>query len=106
MDLMIHGIKVITGPCYNVRNDTPYLSVVLTESLFDDFVGEGASASLELAISALVNELTHRFEVGISPGDVRISDSQHAQRSLVQLDKSGVVDLTETEQLKNLNMEK
>jgi len=75
----------------------------LAESLFDDFVGEGASASLELAISALVDELTHRFEVGISPGDVRISDSQHAQRSLVQLDKSGVVDLTETEQLKNFS---
>jgi len=74
----------------------------LAQSLFDDFVGEGATTTLELAKSAFVNELAHRFEVGISPGDVRIGDSQHAQRSLVQLDKGSVVNLTESQQLQDL----
>jgi len=71
--------------------------------LFDNFVGEGASSSLELAISALVDELTDRLEVGITPCDVRIGDTQHAQRRLVQLYESSVVDLTQTQQLKDLS---
>jgi len=75
----------------------------LAQSLFDDFVGEGASASLQLSVSALVDELTHGFEVGVSPSDVRIGDSQHAQRSLIQLNERGVVDLTESQQLEHLS---
>merc|ERR1712243_47688 len=62
-----------------------------------------ASSSLELAISALVDELTDGLEVGITPCDVRIGDTQHAQRRLVQLDESSVVDLTQTQQLKDLS---
>jgi len=72
------------------------------QSLFDDFVGEGASTSLELAVSAFVNEFANGFEIGVSPSDVRVGDSQHAQSRLVQLNKSGVVDLTESQQLQNL----
>jgi len=72
------------------------------QSLLDDFVGEGASASLELAVSAFVNEFANGFEIGVSPSDVRVGDSQHAQSRLVQLNESGVVDLTESQQLQNL----
>jgi hypothetical protein len=79
-------------------NDTEF-----AQSLFDDFVGEGASATLQFAESALVNEFPNGFEVGITPSDVRIGDSQHAQRRFVQLNKSSVVDLTETQQLQNLS---
>ena len=61
---------------------------------------------MELAISALVDELTDGLEVGITPCDVRIGDTQHAQRRLVQLDESSVVDLTQTQQLKDLSREK
>jgi len=75
----------------------------LAESLLDDLVGESASPSLQLSISALVDEFADRFEVGITPSDVRIGDTQHAQRRLVQLDKRRVVDLTQTEKLEDLS---
>jgi len=75
----------------------------LAQSLLDDFVRKGASSSLQLSVSALVDEFADGLEVGIAPGDVRIGDSQHTQRRLVQLNKSGVVDLTESKQLQNLS---
>jgi len=75
----------------------------LAQSLFDDFIGEGTSASLQLSISAFVDEFAHGFEVGVTPGDVWVGDSQHAQRRLVQLNKGGVVDLTESQQLQDLS---
>jgi len=79
-------------------NDTEF-----SQSLLDDFVGERASPSLKLSESSLVNEFADRLEVGVAPGDVRVSDPQHAQRCLVQLHESGVVDLTKTEQLEDLS---
>jgi len=75
----------------------------LAQSLLNDLVGEGASSSLQLSVSALVDEFADGLEVGIAPGDVRIRDSQHTQRRLVQLNKGGVVDLTESKQLQNLS---
>ncbi len=71
--------------------------------MLNDFVGESASSSLQLSVSALVDEFADGLEVGIAPGDVRIRDSQHTQRRLVQLNKGGVVDLTESKQLQNLS---
>jgi len=75
----------------------------LAQPLLDDVVVEGASSALQFSVSALVDEFFDRLEVGITPGDVRVSDTQHAQRRLVQLDKSGVVNLTQTKELKNLS---
>ena len=60
---------------------------------------------MQFSVSALVDEFFDRLEVGITPSDVRVSDTQHAQRRLVQLDKSGVVNLTQTKELKNLRKE-
>jgi len=74
----------------------------LAEPLLDDVVGEGASPTLKLSVAALVDELADRLEVGITPGDVGIGDTQHAQRRLVQLDESRVVNLTQSEKLEHL----
>ena len=78
----------------------------LAQPLLDDVVVEGASSALQLSVSALVDEFLDRLEVGITPGDVRVGDTQHAQRRLVQLDESGVVNLAQAEELKNLRREK
>jgi len=75
----------------------------LAESLLDDVVGQSTSPSLQLAESALVDKFANGFEVRITPGNVRIGDTQHAQRGLVQFDKGRVVDLTQSEQLKHLS---
>ena len=61
--------------------------------------------TLQLSVTALVYELADRFEVGVTPGDVWVGDSQHAQRRLVELNKGGVVDLSKSKQLQNLNIE-
>ena len=61
---------------------------------------------MQLSVTALVYELTDRFEVGVTPGDVGIGDAQHAQRRLIQLHEGRVVDLTQTEELQHLGPEK
>jgi len=75
----------------------------LAEPLLDDVVREGTSTTLEFSESALVNKFTDGFEVGVSPGDVRVGDAQHAQRRLVQLHEGSVVDLTQAEKLEHLS---
>ena len=92
MDLSIYGDE----PCQDhaITCESHCSGNKLTQSLLDDFVGEGASASLQFSISAFVNEFTNGFEVRVSPGDVRIGDSQHTQSRLVEFDESGVVDLS------------
>jgi len=74
----------------------------LAEPLLDDVVREGTSTTLEFSESPLVDKFTNGFEVGISPGDVRVGDAQHAQRRLVQLHEGSVVDLTQAEKLEYL----
>lgn len=75
----------------------------LAEPLLDDVVREGAAPTLKLSKAALVDELTDRLEVGVTPGDVGIGYTQHAQRRLVQLDESSVVDLTQAKKLEHLS---
>ena len=57
---------------------------------------------MKFSVAALVHELADRLEVRITPSDVGIGDAQHAQRRLVQLHESRIVDLTQTEKLKYL----
>ena len=40
--------------------------------------------------------------VDLPPRDVRLSNLQHVEGGLVQLDKDAIVDLTQTEQLEHL----
>jgi len=76
---------------------------VSAEFLLDDFiVGESYTAAINLAKPTLVDQLAHRLEVGVSPSDVRLSNSQHVDRCLVQLNEDSIVDLAQTEQLENL----
>jgi len=74
----------------------------LAQPLLDDIVAQGASTTLKFSVAALVHELADRLEVRITPSDVGIGDAQHAQRRLVQLHESRIVDLTQTEKLKYL----
>jgi len=72
------------------------------QSLLDDFIGQSTTTALQLAVTALVDQLADGLEVGVSPGDVGVCDTQHAEGGLVQLDERRVVDLAEAEELKDL----
>jgi hypothetical protein len=78
-------------------------NVVLTKSLGDDAVVSDRNTLLvDLTVSALVHEFAHRLEGWVTVGDVRLDEGKHVLGSLVQLDKDTIVDLTQTQKLKNL----
>mmetsp|Transcript_83662 Transcript_83662/g.147984 ORF Transcript_83662/g.147984 Transcript_83662/m.147984 type:complete len:224 (-) Transcript_83662:64-735(-) len=79
------------------------VDAVLAEIFGDDFVGRQRDALLvHLAEAALVDELTHGLLVGVAKGDVGDDPLQHLQGGLVDLDKGGVVDLAQAQQLQDL----
>lgn len=75
----------------------------LTEFLLDDRVARDRNTlSIDLRESSLVDQFPDRLEVRVSPGDVRLDDTQHVNRRLVQLHKNSIVDLLESEELEHL----
>jgi len=79
-------------------NDILFAEILLNNGV----VGDRQTLSLDLGISALVNQLTDSLQTRITPSDVRIGDTKHLDSSFVQLDKNTVVDLTQTKKLKDL----
>jgi hypothetical protein len=76
---------------------------VLAEVLLDDgVVGESNALAVDLAVSALVDELTDALEVGVAIGNPRLDNLDHLRGSLGDADEDTVVDLEETEELEDL----
>ncbi len=76
---------------------------VLAEVLLDDgVVGQGDALAVDLAISALVDELLDALEVGVAIGNPGLDDLDHLSGGLGDADEDTVVDLKETEELKDL----
>lgn len=71
--------------------------------LNDAVVGNWDAPMVDLRKASLVNQVVNCFQVGVSPCNVRLCDSQHLDRRLIQLHKDTVVDLTQTEELQDLN---
>lgn len=75
----------------------------LAEVLLDDLVvGEGNTLLVDLAVTALVEELTDGLQVGVTVGDVGVDNGQHLLGSLGQADEGTAVDLEQTEELQDL----
>jgi hypothetical protein len=75
----------------------------LAEVLLDDLVvGEGNTLLVDLAVTALVQELTDGLQVGVTVGDVGVDNGQHLLGSLGQADEGTAVDLEQTEELQDL----
>lgn len=75
----------------------------LAEGLLDDrVVGQGDALLVDLAVSALVDELANRLEVGLTVGDVGVDELEHLGGGLGQADEDTVVDLEKTQQLEDL----
>lgn len=77
--------------------------VSLAQLVFNDLIaGDWFTLSVNLGETTLVHQLAHRLQIGITPSDVRLADTHHVDRSLVQTDEDAVVDLQQTEQLQDL----
>jgi hypothetical protein len=75
----------------------------LAEGLLDDrVVGQGDALLVDLTVSALVDELTNRLQVGLTVGDVGVDELEHLGGGLGQANKDSVVDLEKTQQLEDL----
>ena len=72
--------------------------VMLAQGGLDDgVVGQGDALLVDLAMTALVDQVPDGLQVGLPVGDVRIHDSEHALGGLGQTDKDTVVDLAQDE---------
>ena len=78
-------------------------NTVFAEVIFNKLVVcERDTLLVDFAISALVNKLTNRFEIGIAVSDVWVDNGQHFSCSLGQTNEDTIVDLEETKKLENL----
>ena len=76
---------------------------VLAQVLLDDgVVGEGNALLVDLAVSALVDELLDALQVGVTVRNPRLDDLDHLGGSLGDADEDAVVDLQKTEELEDL----
>merc|ERR1719337_112835 len=74
-----------------------------TQGALNEVVGgDWGAVAVDLDEPTLVDQLANRFEVGHSPGDVRFTDAEHVDGSLVELDEHAVVNLPQPEQLQHL----
>lgn len=70
--------------------------------LNDGVVGDGDPGAVDLGVSALVDELSDGLEVDLAVGDVRSDECEHLLGRLGDSDKDTVVDLSQSEELKDL----
>lgn len=52
---------------------------------------------IDFSEAAFVDEIVHRLQVRVAPGNVWLGDSKHLNGGLVKLDEHSIVDLTKTE---------
>ena len=57
---------------------------------------------INLGKSSLVDQVTYALQVGVAPGNIGFTDTEHVDSGLVQFDKHSVVDLSQPEKLENL----
>jgi len=74
--------------------------VVFSEGLGNDFVGgKGNSLLVDSSETSLVDQISDSLSGGITKSDIRFDLLEHVQSGSVDSDQSGVVDLSESEQL-------
>lgn len=78
------------------------VGALLQFTLDSEIVGDWHTLSLVLNVTTLVHQSADRLQIGVSPCDIWLSNTQHVDGGLVQLDEYTIVDLTQTEQLQNL----
>jgi len=100
----VAGLLEVGSDCVDLVDEVLHADdAVLAKVVLDDgVVSERETLLVDLAISALVDKLANRLEIGVTVCDEWLNDSQHLDGGLSQADEDAVVDLEETEQLKGL----
>lgn len=79
--------------------DDPVLAQALLNELI---IGQGDSLAVDLSVTTLVDQLTNGLEVRFTVGDPWLNDTEHLSGGLSKANEDTVVDLEETEELKDL----
>jgi len=96
-------LEVGSNSVYLVDQVLHTYDAVFTEIILDKLVvGKRDALLVDLAVTALVDELADRFQVGVAIGNVRVDNGKHLGRSLGEADEDTIVNLEEPEELKNL----
>jgi len=110
------GITELEGPeevagVFKVGSDSENLvdkilatdDVLLLQYLLDNLVrGDWDTLSFHLHVSSLVDKLPDSGQVRSSPCNKRLTNTEHVDGGLVQLDEHSIVDLSQTEKLEDL----
>lgn len=80
------------------RDDTVLAKVLLDHAV----VRDRDALTVDLGVTALVNELANRLQVRLTVRHVRLNELKHLLRSIRELHKAAVVNLAETQQLHDL----
>ena len=76
--------------------------VVFAQLLLDNsIVGNGDSLSINLGVTAFVDQFSDRLEVGFTVCDVGLDELEHVFGGLGHADKDTIVDLEKTEELQD-----
>jgi hypothetical protein len=70
--------------------------------LNDGVVSQGDALAVDLAITALVDELLDALQVGVAIGNPRLDNLDHLSGGLGDANEDAIVDLEQTEQLQDL----
>lgn len=66
--------------------DKSNTTIFHTQFAFDDVVArEWNATTAGLGETSLVNKVAHTLQVGVSPGDIRLTDAEHVKSSLKDL---------------------
>ena len=78
-------------------------TILAQVGLDDRVVGKSNALLVDLSVSTFVDEFTNRLQVGVTIGNPRLDNLEHLESSLGHADKDTIVDLKETEELKDLS---
>merc|ERR1719283_583096 len=103
LDKVIGALEVGSNSVDLVNQVLDGLETNVADVLLNNgIVVQSNALAIDLTVTALVDKLADGLEVGVTPGDVWLSNVEHHVGGLVQLDKGGIADLTEAKKLKDL----
>merc|ERR1711915_64227 len=71
--------------------------LVLAKGLLNNFIViEGYALAVDFAKSTLVDQFSYRLQIWVSPCDVWFNQADHVECCLVEADKGGIVNLSQT----------